>query len=295
MSFTAPRYSWWERAGMRLLFAAVVALHIPQRLDYHTLPNPNGLARLLDLTWLLEPAVFTACRYALYLALLLYVLRVAWWVVLPYATFLSVAVGSVANSQGAVGHGLQIVSLVLVAQTAAVLYSYFPNGSTAHERASTLSEERLISWSQQAIAACYLVSGITKLIRSSGAWIAESRFVAVQIVKTNEQRFYDTLDPALAGVGLPLAEWMAQRPLLVGASMTAGLLLELTAPLLLLGRRWAAFYGLAFVAFHESIHRVMNLQFTHNEQLAWIYLVNVPFWIVAAAGWMRLRVEATRP
>jgi hypothetical protein len=286
-------YGWLERAVMRVLFGLVVLHHMPHALFYDSLPAPNGLARVIDLRFLLDPAVFNACRYALYGAVILYVLRIGWAVVLPYMTLLSAAVGSVINSHGAIAHYLQIVSLVLLAQTLAYFYGWFRDrGKPADEAAR--GENRLILWSQQAIAAAYLVSALTKLIRTSGAWISQSPLMAIQIVKTNEQDFYDMLNPERVGAGLAMAEWMAHHPFIVATIMGTGLLLELTAPLLLLGRGWAAFYGLALISFHETVHRVMKLQFTYNEYLVWIYLVNVPFWALMAARWFSRR-RATAP
>ena len=267
---------------MRLLFAAVVAMQIPAEPAYLSLPAPNGLARLVDLTFLLDADVFRVCRAAAYVALVIYVLGWAWSATLPYLTLFCIATGSIFNSQGAISHHLQIVPLVLLAQTAAHFAHLLSASRADSSPRAAAPEDRLISWSLQAIAATYLVSGITKLIQSSGAWIIQSPLVALQVVKTNEQDFYDTLDPARAGAGLALAEWMIRHPLVVGVAMTSGLLLELGAPALLLGRRWAMGYGLALIVFHETIHRVMQLHFVYNQYLLWIFAVNVPFWASVA-------------
>jgi len=271
---------------MRALFALMVARHIPASLAHFEITVPNGMARLLDLRFLLDPHVFAMCRYALWAALVLYVLRIGWSIALPYMTLLSVAVGSVINSRGAIEHYLQIVSLVLLVQTIAHYSRVIPQwrGRSIDRGAS---ETRAIEWTMQAIAAVYLASGVTKLIASSGAWVIQSPLIALQIAKSNEQDFYDTLDPARAASGLVPAEWLAAHPLLVGLVMTAGLLVELTAPLILLGRRWALVYGVALIAFHQTIGRVMKLHFVYNEYLLWIYLVNVPFWAWLAARRLR--------
>jgi membrane protein implicated in regulation of membrane protease activity len=283
-----PEYGAYERAVMRGLFALVVALHMPGALPSDPLAAPNGLARLVDLSFLSDPTAFSVSQYLLWAALILYVLRIAWGVVLPYITFLSLAVGSLQNSRGAIGHHLQIVSLVLLAQTAAYFYSRFVRDRDRKDKPpKSAGENRMINWSQQAIAATYLVSGLAKLINSHGMWVFQSPLVAVQIVKTTEQDYYNTLDPNRYGAGLATAEWIVQHPLLVTLMAAAGLILELTAPLMLLGRRWALFYGLGLVLFHESIHRVMKLHFANNEYLIWIYLVNVPFWVWVAACWLR--------
>ena len=273
----------FEHVAMRLLFAAVVAHHLPAAPAFDQLPKPNGLARLLDLSFLLDPSIYAVCRYAFYAALLLYVLRTGWSLALPYLTFLSIAAGSVFNSQGAISHHLQIVSLVLLAQTAAHFYSLIRTRRAGISNDPLRREARVVQWSQQAIAATYFVSALTKLIHTSGAWILQSPMVVLQIIKTNDQNFYDNLDPAFGGSGHSLAEWLAHHPLLVGAAMTAGLLVEITSPLLLLGRRWAVFYGLTLLAFHQTLDRVMHLPFIYHQFLLVIYLINVPFWIMLAA------------
>ncbi|MDQ6764795.1 MAG: hypothetical protein M3Z22_01645 [Verrucomicrobiota bacterium] len=276
---------------MRVLFTAVVALHVPSGLANETLSFPTGFARLVDLHFLQDPFVFAGGLHVLWAALVLYAAGVGWWFALPYMTLFSIAVGSVQNSSGAIGHHAQIVSLVLLAQTAAYFYSRFRFAT--NRSAKPAMESRLIDWSQQAIAATYFISGLTKLIHTRGLWIVQSRFVAVQIVKTSDHDYYDALNPASHGAGYALADWMVRHPLLVAAAMSCGLLLEVTSPLLLLGRGWAAFYGVALLIFHESIERIMKLHFANNEMLLVVYLINVPFWIGVAA--QRLRYSTVRP
>jgi hypothetical protein len=240
-SLTRARF---EHVAMRLLFAAVVAHHIPASLGLDKIPKPNGLARILDLRFLLDPTVYSAARYALFAALILYVLRIGWSFALPYMALLSIAAGSIYNSQGAISHHLQIVPLVLLAQTAAHFWDMAQTRRAGVVDDALRREARVVQWSQQAVVAVYLVSALTKLIHTSGAWVLQSPMIVLQIIKTNDQTFYDNLDPALADGGQSLADSLANHPLLVGAVMTAGLLIELTSPLALLGRWWAAFYGI---------------------------------------------------
>lgn len=284
----------FERLAMRLLFAWVVAKHIPTALRFQGFPAPNGLAKLIDLSFLLDPRVLAGCRYALYAALVLYVLRIGWSLALPYLTLVSIAVGSTINSQGAISHHLQIVSLVLLAQTGAHFFGLFRGRKSGAGETAAHREDRVINWSQQAIAATYLVSALTKLIHTKGAWFLQSPMIVVQIVKTTEQEYYNQLDSATLASGLAMAEWMAHHSLLVGIVISSGLILELMAPVLLLGRGYAALYGLALITFHETVGRVMQLHFTYNKYLIWIYLVNVPFWVWVAFQAIRSRVARLR-
>ena len=281
------RYALFERVAMRVLFALTVYSHVPNSLSQRTISSPHGLARLIDLRFLLEPSAFAVCRYLLWAALVLYVLRIAWSIALPYMTLLSIAAGTITNSEGAIGHSFQIVSLVLGAQTAAHFYDLFQRRRAKANSDNETGEDRVISWSQQAIVAAYLASALTKLIRTSGMWFFQSPMVAVQIIKTTDQDFYDRLDVAQHNAGLPIAEWVVAHPIPVALVLGCGLILELTAPLALLGRRYALFYGVGLVVFHESIQRVMKLNFIYNEYLLWIYLVNIPFWLWVMARWLR--------
>ncbi|MFN2476756.1 MAG: hypothetical protein ABR526_10510 [Chthoniobacterales bacterium] len=280
---------------MRVLFALVVARHIPGGLSDATLNYPSGLARFVDLHFLLPPSVLSAGAYLLWAALALYVLRIGLWLALPYMTLFSIAVNSAQNSSGAIGHHAQIVSLVLLAQTIAYFYSRARSRSGGERFRPAATESLMIDWSLQAIAATYFISGLTKLINTHGMWMIQSPLVAVQILKTSDHTYYDTLDPARYQAGYGLAEWMVQHPLLIGAALSSGLLLELTSPLLLIGRRWAAFFGVALLVFHQSIGHTMQLHFPYNEMLLVIYLINVPFWAGAAAASVRNFAARQRP
>ncbi len=281
-------YGWLERFAMRMLFALVVERHIPDSLSHLAISAPHGFAQLFDLRFLLEPSVFRFCRYLLWAALILYVLRLAWSLVLPYMMLLSIAVGTVINSRGAIAHYLQIVSLVLCAQTAAHFYGLY-RARRQPEATPAEGESRLIFWSQQTIVATYLVSGLTKLLHTSGLWFVQSPLIAVEIIKTTEQNYFNRLDAGTCGASLAIAEWMVRHPLATGLALGMGLLLELTSPLALLGRQWAAVFGIGLLIFHETVDRIMKLQFDYNEFLLWIFFVNVPFWAVWAARAGRAR------
>src|SRR5262245_2543509 len=115
-----PTFSFFERAVMRILFAAVVWRVLPNKWAVNGIPAPNGITRIFDLHFLLEPQFFAWARIALAITLILYVFRI--WQALPIALFVNVATGGILNSQGAIQHAYQIVSLVLLAQTAAYIY-----------------------------------------------------------------------------------------------------------------------------------------------------------------------------
>src|SRR5450432_225890 len=272
------RHPIYERLFMRVSFAWVVLISTPPTLNVRSLPAPNGFARIVDLTFLTDASWLTACHAMLLIALAFYIMRVLLWVALPLALFVNVSVNAVINSQGAIHHAVQIVSLVLLVQTAACYYELWLR--RRDPPATGALEERQISWSQQTIAAAYFVAGLTKLIETHGAWIFRARFIGVQIFKTAYQAFYDHLDAAGLEQQLAIAQFAASHGTLVALIAGMGLILELLAPLMLLGRWWGLVLGCSFVAFHLSISSVMQLSFIFHQLLVLIYIVSPIYWIV---------------
>jgi hypothetical protein len=275
-----PKFVPYERLVMRVLFAWLVWQATPGALIVNGIPSPNGIARLIDLHFMLDPGVFAWARAALAAALILYVLRLTVWFALPIALFVNLAACAIANSQGAIQHRAQIVSLVLLAQTAAHLFGLW------HRRRGEdrgLLEDRAIWWSQQTIVAVYLVAGITKLIVSKGLWIFQARWIGVSVAKSAYQSFYDTLDPAALQQQLAVANFAAAHGWIVALVAATGLFLELGSPLMLINRVTAALFAIALICFHLSIDYTMHLNFVFNEWLLIIFMINAPYWIVTAS------------
>ena len=184
-------YAFYERLVMRMLFAWLVWNATPAALIVNGIPQPNGIARIVPLQFLLDPGIFTVARYVLAGALILYVLRIVVWLALPVALFVNLGANAITNSQGAIQHSAQIVSLVLLAQTVAHFYGLWRRH---HREERAALEDRAIWWSQQSIVAVYLVAGITKLIVTQGLWPFQAHWIGVSIAKAAYQSFYDTLN-----------------------------------------------------------------------------------------------------
>ena len=99
-----PVFAFYERLLMRLLFAWLVWRATPHVLIVNGIPSPNGITRLFDLHFLLDPHVFRVADLALAAALIFYVLRFVVWLALPVALFVNLAANGIENSQGAIQH-----------------------------------------------------------------------------------------------------------------------------------------------------------------------------------------------
>lgn len=277
---STPIFAAYERVVMRVLFAWVVYLATPFGLNVNGIPAPNGFARLVDLHFLLRPGVFPICKTILIVALILYALRLLVWLALPVALFIQVAANAIINSQGGIQHAMQIVSLVLLAQTAAHFYGLWRRRFRGEAR--PLLESRAVWWSQQTIVAVYLVAGLTKLIVTRGRWIYDARWIGISIAKAAYQSFYDTHNLHELHRQLTIANFAAAQGALVAFIAACGLFLELGSPLMLRGRTWAALLGSGLVCFHLGLTYSMDLSFIYNQWLLIIFMINPPFWMVAA-------------
>jgi len=279
-----PTFALYERVVMRLLFAWIVWRATPGVLVVNGIPAPNGITRLIDLHFLLHPHAMSIARMVLAAALVLYVLRVLVWLALPSALFVNLALAGILNSQGAIQHAAQIVSLVLLAQTAAHIYGLWRRHQS--EERTTL-ENRAVWWSQQTIVAVYLLAGITKLMVSKGLWIFQARWIGVSIAKAAYQAYHDTLNQVDLERHLEIANFTAAHGWLVALIAATGLLLELGSPLMLINRLWAASLGCLLLCFHLALDQTMRLTFIYNQWLLIIFMINLPYWLATGIGKIR--------
>ncbi|MGI8605464.1 MAG: hypothetical protein ACR2OZ_21020 [Verrucomicrobiales bacterium] len=295
---------------------------IPEVAKFKGQPHPNGIAHFVDLTFLSDPGIARPIYYGFYAALALYVLGIG----LPMATtylFLALLVhGTFHNSQGSVHHHLQVLTLVLGVQCLAAwrgLLSQFSErfiggyGGSRYEtedgdvegdearrrlppwcceflRSSDWTMAKMTDWTRQAIVAAYVVSALSKIWMTKGLWIWKVPRLGVQLRKSADQDYYDTLSHSTtAHEWLP--EWCLTHPWAARMVFGPSLLIELFFFLALRNRRIAGVYAAVLIGFHQSVSLLMSLDFRYNVQLLLIYFVNIPFWLWSAGRWLRMRPD----
>jgi hypothetical protein len=283
------RFEWnaLEMFVMRLSFA--VLLFFNTRWDikqYQTQEFPNGLAKLFDLTWLADSPPGVVFKGIAIAGLALYV--VGWLPALGLLpmTVYAVLAGTLINSQGAINHSWQLVAMIAVAQ---LLVSLVPRSTPAGRDWRLLvrpdiERHRNLIWAALiVIAASYVVSAFVKLEASNGKWIFETPNLAVQIVKTNQAEYYNSLQ-------MP-PEWMQrttqfllEHPFVAMVVFGSGLLIELSGFVLLISRRWALIGAMAIIGLHLSISKLMKLDFEAHIAAVVIFALNVPGIVKALRG-----------
>lgn len=273
-----------EMTLMRLFFAVLVFFAIKWETgNLHPVKTDDedavGLARLVSLDFLIHLKPLVLWQLITILGLIAYVCSMLPVAGLLPALFFTIGIGTLNASQGAHNHSTQLVAMILLGQflVYAVPLVMKKDGptlnwlmpeDTVHRRAMYVS---LVIF-----AASYVVCGWVKLDNSDWKWFGNVvPGLALELQKTNWSSYYDTLEPVPAAL-TSVVSLMNDHPTLARMFFGAGLLVELFAFLIVLGRRWAFFYGLLIVVLHLSISRLMQLDFWYHIFAAMIFLVNVP-------------------
>ncbi len=294
--FRPQEHTRIELVAMRLLFALVLVDVIPSGLQPVELSEPVGLAgiamekeadrwwlaRLPFVNWLFSlrwlPDAMPALKWISWPVLAVYAFGRLPLLTTGFLLAVTVAAGTYANSNGALKHHHQIVSLVLLAQ-----WIWHVWWALRHRRRDmrhiddSLQRDRWAAFaSQQAIVAAYVVTGLTKVLTSGFVgWLKAAANYPVQLRKTNLQAVYSRADVNTAA-GSGLESWLVTHPQAGQAMMGAGLVLELGALLALLGRRWSFACGLLLIAFHALNSVFMNLNFRWHVWCLFIFFVLPP-------------------
>lgn len=301
--FSHPAFARWELVLMRGLFALVIWDALPLTgilqpdpqgsgstirlplwsVHYDAAPKPSGIA-ILQPDWVTSIAGPERAPYLAVASLVLllgYTLGFAPILFTPGLLVLTVLYGTLNNSQGAITHHLQIVSLVLLAQTAYLVWEF---ARRRKWRTGGLGnpidrEDKVVAVTQQTIVATYVISAITKLNESGLGWFVDAARLPIQLKKNNQMAYYNELkgpadsDGIWASLPAKIEALFLASPNFCRVVIGSGLLLELVAVLALTGRKWAFVIGSSLVAFHLSISTVMGLDFKFNVYVLLIFFV----------------------
>lgn len=142
-------------------------------------PYPAGVAQYVNLSILADPALRGVLRVGMILALIPYALGVAMPVATAVLAFLWTGAGALSCSHGDLSHSSQLVALVLIAQFLAYAQDAFVRWRDGGASAVDDGHELAVWYSKQVIVASYVVTGMTKVLRSSGQWLLQGPNISV--------------------------------------------------------------------------------------------------------------------
>jgi len=292
--FCTPDYARYELFLIRGLFALVIWDAMPSAITVPSDPQPVGLGYWIDFSFLARPQTLAASRWILAGCLLLYTAGFFLCLALPIILLLLTAAGTIGASFGATTHSKQIIVLCVLAQAA--WYGY----AAIRKRKIGLAEHRCGAFAgAQAIAAAYVISGISKLA-GDGNWLVDAvKNFQIQATKNQRMKYFNALseETAESGSGLqgilhsglsPLLRTieylLLNSPIWRALFLGGGFMLELFAFLALIGRKMSLLVGGSLVLFHLTVFEIMGLRFRYNIYLLLIFMVGVPYWIAAAVA-----------
>jgi hypothetical protein len=285
---------WWfapapvERlAALRILIGSYallyVALRLPEFLGVAGYSashfHPIGVVRLLDAP--LPPSVVAAIAIATCMLLAAFVAGAAYRITAPLAAVALLWTLTYRNSWGQVFHTENVLVLHVIALALApAADAYAVDKLQRDARAGYGWPIKLMA---ALTAATYVLAGIAKLRIAGGDWLDGE-------VLRNHIAF-DNLRKALLGDAVaPLGRLFLDHPaqLVVFSALT--LVIELGAPIALLGRRFAYAWALGAWGFHVGVVLMMNIWFPYPLLgLAFLPLVPAERVIRAAQGIRRKR------
>jgi hypothetical protein len=127
--------------------------------------------------------------------------------------------------------------------------------------AAPAEPEARFGWPLRALSiattTCYVLAGVAKLKLAGGAWLG-GELLRAHIA-------YDNLRKLELGASIvPLGPWLVRHRAIFPPLAVVTLLVELGAPIALLGQRWAAAWVAAAWFFHVAVLLTMSIGFTYQ-------------------------------
>jgi hypothetical protein len=278
------RYSDREHAFFRWGVAlALIVAFVTRPIHAEDQLFPKGITHFVDLTFLANGAVAWTVMGLAMAAGVVYAFGKKPILCLTTMLLVSIAVFTFAMSHTTkTRHDTNVVPLVLLGLLGGHLHYAWAarRGDPAARFDGRSRDDLAVFYALQMIAAIYVLSGITKLIRSEGEWIQQSYHFALQVIRTQHNIYYSALSPA-GGLEFwtSVASFMVEHRWLTCAMFGTALFLELFAFTALFGRIWSLVLGVALIGFHLSVLALMSINFYLNMILLAFFFVNAPYWI----------------
>ncbi len=238
-------------------------------------PFPLGLCEWMDCRFALHPMWRWVMAGLIAAGLLAFLLEKKMFYITLFLFCSSMLVHSIEESQGNMGRA-GLMSLVFLA----LFFAYALQRFGVSENVS----RNRIQFVAQFIAGVYLLAACSKMSSAGWAWFTESPNVALQVLKSFDNVYFDTGDLSALQKGQATAAWISSHPVLVKLLFGSAIVLE-TCSFMLLGKKPVAFvYALLLFCMHLGIYQVLHILFQTISYPLIIFLIN-PLYILYLCGW----------
>lgn len=276
MTIEIPDWSAYELTIMRVGLAFVLLTTARVRRPRDEQPNPVGVARLVDLSVLGRPAVFTWFDRVMAGGIVLFAAGMATPAAAAVLAVGFTCVLTLDLSQGWVGHGRHLVAIALWAQAGARLAWWGADRLDVDLGHLVLGDPESTAawWTIQAMAAAYFASGVSKVALSGLRWVQDSPYLLLRSVSRAAMAPHEiptNIDGRYANAFVArLSPHLGVARLVFGL----GLLLELAAPFALVNRWTLVAGGVCLLVLHRVNALVLRTRFPNYEALLVLFWVN---------------------
>jgi len=284
VGFVPEVVTGWEWFLMRVFFSGLVIRHLfdADPFRYDSQPSPNGIAHLVDLSWMGEDWVHPTFKVLTIVCVVLFVIGRGCFVALPLLALMSTLAGTIENSQGAIKHSHNLITLVLITQGIVAVWPWVHR--LRYREVWRLPEKLTMGsyylyYTQAMVAGSYVIAALSKFLNSKGLWVWNSPYIALDLVKSQRQAYYRYLDDPSLVESAWAAVWVANHPWFSRMIFGGSFFLEAFALIALKNRPWAFWIGVSLIALHRGIFYLMHLHFGYSELILLIFLCNIPYWM----------------
>jgi hypothetical protein len=235
----------------------------------------TGICRYLPCDWLALPWLSPLLMIICMMLALLYVLeiRMKWTCLLMFAV--SLVVFSYEQSVGIYNRTATFTALFMVQALAYI----FTQDKAANR----------LRFSVQIIAATYTLSGLSKLTESGWRWVTDAPYLLLQMKKGAYQHYYAAGDAGFLVEKQAYVDFFTRYPGLLVFLLGTVLLAELSAVLMLTGKRMALIYGVILTGMHIGIYLFMDILIRPIAYPMCIILLNPLYRLYQAVSWIYRR------
>ncbi len=139
------------------------------------------------------------------------------------------------------------------------------------------------SFSIQAIAGGYILSGLSKLLVSGVDWISNSKYLSLQIIKSHYYNYLTYGNPETLEIGEKYAQFAQNNTIIIESLLTISIVLELFAWISIGNKKRALVYGSLLMLMHTGISILMDIKLVGISRPMFIFMVNPLFiiWVIA--------------
>lgn len=228
---------------------------------------PTSICKFFDCSVFLSLAVKIMILSIAFTAVISYILEKRMLLSTAVLSIISVLIFTLEDSQGIFNRN-DILSGILIAQFLAYLVFRL-------KKSQELLNKQRIFFSQQIIIAIYFLSGLSKIISSGFFWFTNPQGFAIQVQKSNMNKFIDYHNESYIAKGEVMTTFILSHPNLISSLLFLTLFIELGVVItLFINKKWMIFYGVLLLCLHIGIWFFMSIVITPIIVVNLIFLVN---------------------